>query len=326
MRAAVQADSRWNGARDRCAVRRPEYETLAALGSYLGVSDVPAICKAHEICNRYGMDTISAGGTLAWAAEAVETGLLDLGSLDLRFGSAEGMLAALEAVARREGLGDLLAEGSFRAARRVGGGAEGLTLCARGMELPAHSPLVKKGLAITYAVHPCGPDHNASDHDPNVATESLSPGLRSLGVLGPIALDELTPEKVRFIVYTQIYCSLLDSLRACLFCFGPGWLLPPGRLVDVVNAATGWETSLWELMKVGERRLNMLRVLNAREGIDGSADRLPERLYTLAWGGKRLERKAVDEAVQVYYRMMGWEAGGLPGEAKLAELGLQGWA
>lgn len=306
----------------------PEYETLAALGSYLEVADLGAICKGHELCNRLGLDTISAGGTLAWAMEARERGLLRLGrgDPDLRFGSAGAMLAALESIAYRRGVGDLLAEGSARAARKLGGGSERFAVHTRGVELPAHSPAVKKGLGLTYAVHPTGADHNASGHDPLLEVRSpqvLDPSLTALGILKPLSAQDLGPDKVRFIAYTQMYAALLDSLCLCLFCWGPGWLYPPDQLVRLVRAATGWETSLWELLKVGERTLNLLRLLAAREGSAAGQDVLPPRLCEEQVEGRAVVPEEFQQALVTYYGMMGWDENtGVPRPGKLVELGL----
>lgn len=306
----------------------PEYETLAALGSYLEVGDLGAICKGHELANRLGLDTISAGGTLAWAMEAAERGLLRPGPGDpeLRFGSAVGMLELLEAIAYRRGIGDLLAEGSLRAARTLGAGEEFL-VHTRGMELPAHTPALKKGLGLHYAVWPGGADHNTCGHDPMIEVRSpdaLDPALRALGILEPLPPQDLGPDKVRFVAYTQMYSALVDSLCLCLFCWGPGWLYGPDDLVEMVRAATGWDTSLWELLKVGERAISLARMLGVREGSDCRHDVLPGRMGEPQVDGMPVDGDAFRRARRVYYGMMGWDQDtGVPLAPKLMELGLE---
>ena len=145
----------------------PEYETIAGLGSYCGIDDLAAICNANELCNKYGIDTISGGATIAWAMEAFEAGVLttaDTGGLELKFGDAEAMVKLVQMIGEREGFGDILAEGSARAAAELGKGAEFL-ITAKGQEPPAHMPQVKRSLALMYAVNPFGSDHESSDHD-----------------------------------------------------------------------------------------------------------------------------------------------------------------
>jgi aldehyde:ferredoxin oxidoreductase len=153
--------------------------------------------------------------------------------------------------------------------------------------------------------------------------------MAELDLLDAQAADGLNAEKVRFAVYTQRMYSLLDTLPLCQFVFGPAWhLYGPSQLVDVVRATTGWNVSLWELMKVGERRLNMLRAFNAREGVGAEADRVPVKLlYPLEGGrsdGLGVGLDEVETAKRLYYEMCGWDAGGRPTRAKLEELAL-GW-
>ncbi|MCL4459993.1 MAG: aldehyde ferredoxin oxidoreductase family protein [Chloroflexi bacterium] len=314
----------------------PEYETLAALGSYLQIDNLVAIAKGNELCNKYGLDTISAGGTIAFAMECCERGIIgrkESDGLDLSFGNAQAMVEVLERIARREGIGDILAEGSARAARHFGKGAEQFAIESRGQELPAHMPQVKRSLALTYAVNPFGADHNSSDHDTSYEPEADLEGLRrlaSLGLLNPRPLDALDNDKVRFFVYTQQVLALLDALTICIFVWGPSFqLLPINDLPSLVKAITGWRVTLWELMKVGERRTNLLRSFNAREGFTKEDDRLPERLFQpLPDGpsaGKGVDRCSWEIALEKYYAMMNWEAQtGNPTQAKLEELGL-GW-
>jgi aldehyde:ferredoxin oxidoreductase len=145
----------------------PEYETLAAFGSYCGIDDLAAVAKANEICNQYGMDTISCGATIAWAMELFESGgltLEDTGGLELKFGNAGAMVKLTEMIGNRQGFGDVLAEGSARAAGHLGRGEEFL-ITSKGQEAPAHMPQLKRSLGLIYAVNPFGADHMSSEHD-----------------------------------------------------------------------------------------------------------------------------------------------------------------
>jgi len=162
----VQVDPRYGG---------PEYETLAAFGSNCGVGDFELIAKANELCNRYGIDTISAGMTVSWLMACFEDGLIgreDTGGLEVRFGDGETVLELLGLIARREGVGDLLAEGSVRAAAAIGRGTGALVVAAKGQEVPMHDPRVKRGLGLQYALSPVGADHWFAQHDPMFASEA----------------------------------------------------------------------------------------------------------------------------------------------------------
>ena len=243
----------------------PEYETLAALGSYCGVDNLAAICNANALCNRYGIDTISCGATIAWAMEAFEAGVLstaDTGGLELRFGDAQALVAMVRMIAQRRGFGDLLAEGSQRAAQKLGKGHEFLTT-SKGQEAPAHMPQIKRSLALIYAVNPFGADHESSDHDLSYDQDAYTlyhKRYRPLGLETPRPARELGPEKVTFARTTQKVCSLNDSLCLCQFVWGSSWqLYGPEQIVQLVAAVTGWGVTLDELLRVGERRVNMMR-------------------------------------------------------------------
>lgn len=312
----------------------PEYETLTMFGTACCVDDLRVLCKASELCNAYGLDTISCGATIAWAMEAVEKGLLDDGGLGLRFGNGQAMLKAIELIARREGVGDLLAEGSLRAAQKLGPAAVDLTVTVKGQELPAHMPQLKRSLGLIYAVNPFGADHQSSEHDNMLRAKPgtiIRKRLAELGIHEVLDTKDLSPAKVRFAYWTQVFYSLADTLGLCQFVWGPAWqLYGPSETVELVQYATGWDTTLWELMKVGERRLNLLRAFNAREGIGRSEDTLPKKLFQPLVGGKSdglaLDPAQIEAALDLYYQMAGWDpATGYPTRAKLEELGIA-WA
>jgi len=316
----------------------PEYETLATFGSYCGVSDLAAVSLANQICNMQGVDTIACGATIAFAMECFEKGIIgpqQTGGLDLRFGNAEAMLEVLNQIVSNSGpLGKVLSQGSARAAKVWGPQAEECLITVKNNEAPAHMPQAKKSLALIYAVNPFGADHQSSEHDPYYEGEPAKLNLDRLMELDlkePTAPGSLGPEKVRFAAYTQICYSLLDTLELCQFVWGPTWTLyGPSDLVKLVNAVTGWRVSLYELMKVGERRLNLLRVFNAREGIDRKQDVLPKKFFKPLGGtgptaGTAIDPKEFEEALDLYYQMMGWSPAGIPTRAKLVDLGIE-WA
>lgn len=306
----------------------PEYETLASLGSNCGIDDLKAIAKANELCNRYGLDTISMGTAIAFAMECFEKGLLSkrfTDGLELRFGNAEAMLQAVEMTARREGFGDVLAEGVLRAASRIGGSASTLAMHVKGQEIPMHEPRFKQGMGMGYAVSPVGADHLQSIHDDGYRKPGS--GLdeaKALGILEPLACDDLSPSKVRLFTYRQYWGSLRNCLVMCVF-------VPFGYddTVDLVRGVTGWNSTLWELLKVGERGVTMARVFNVREGFTAEDDRLPDRFgEPFASGpllGTALDKDKMAKAVADYYGMMGWDERGVPRPEKLQELSLD-WA
>jgi aldehyde:ferredoxin oxidoreductase len=308
----------------------PEYETLAALGSQCAVDDLAAIAKGHELCNRLGMDTISAGALIAFAMECFERGILttsDTDGTDLVFGNSKAMLWLLEAIGHRRGLGDLLSQGIRRAARGIGRGAEEFAFHIKGQEIPMHDPRGKTGVGLSFALSPTGADHIEAPHEtPFQATGALLDQIAPLGILEPIDPLSLGPDKVRAFAIFQRVWSLYNSLGVCNFVAAPLFALTFPRLVEAVGAITGWETSLWELLRIGERAINMARVFNLREGIGAEEDRLFRRLHEpLERGpsaGACIDPEAFGQAVRLYYEMAGWDSHGRPTQGKLADLGL----
>jgi aldehyde:ferredoxin oxidoreductase len=310
----------------------PEYETTSTFGNYCGVSDLAAISKANELCNKYGMDTISCGATIAWAMECFEEELVtveDTGGIQLRYGNAEAMVKMVEMIAKREGFGDILAEGSAYAAAKIGRGTEAFLITSKNQEAPAHMPQVKRSLALIYAVNPFGADHQSHEHDPSY--RDYPERMAQLGLHDPQPKLALNAEMVRYAMVTQHLYSVMDSINVCQFVYGPAWqLYGPDQLVKAAQAVTGWDVSLYELMKVGERRLNMMRAFNAREGIGREADTLPKKFFTRPLKGGKSDGYVIDrdewqQAVDSYYAMCGWDVQtGYPTRAKLESLGI-GW-
>ncbi|MGE5482658.1 MAG: aldehyde ferredoxin oxidoreductase family protein [Bacteroidota bacterium] len=313
----------------------PEYETIASFGSYLCIEDVVAVAKANEICNRYGIDTISAGATIAFAMDCFEAGLLttrQTEGLELRFGNVDAALTLLERIARREGqLGWLLGEGVARAAASIGRGAERFAVHVKGRELPAHMPSHKPSLALAYGTGVIGPDHMSSIHDPAVTPEVPETAFRRLLALGlteRAPLEVLDDRKVELFRLSYLFGSAMESLSLCLFCFVPYGPFGFEDLVRLVKAVTGWEMSLEELLVVGERRLNLFRLLSLADGVGSVQEHLPWRLHQpLMEGagkgaGRKVAEKEYEEARRLYYQRSGWDENGVPLPEKLAALGL----
>ncbi|MBN2187388.1 MAG: aldehyde ferredoxin oxidoreductase family protein [Dehalococcoidia bacterium] len=302
----------------------PEYETLAALGSDCGIGNLKAIAKGNELCSAYSLDTISVGSAIAFAMECFENRLLtvqDTGGIELRFGNAEAMLKIIDLIARREGIGDLLANGTARAARKIGRGAEDLAIQVKGLEAGMHEPRLKAGLGLGFAVNPHGADHACNLHDDLFSIEGQElDGVRPLGILEPIPGQEFSPRKVSLFRYTQQNRIIRDSLVLCQF-------LPYDyeQIAEILSAVTGWKTGVVEILKMAERTLTLARVFNMREGFTAADDRIPKRFFQAKTNGalidSSIDPNQLDKAKHYYYVLMGWdEETGIPTPEKLEEL------
>jgi aldehyde:ferredoxin oxidoreductase len=303
----------------------PEYETLAALGSNCGIDNLKAICKGNELCNAYSLDTISVGGAISFAMECFEKGLLtskDTDGLDVRFGNSEAMLKLIELIARREGIGDLLADGSAIAARKIGKGAEAYSMQVKGMELPLHDPRLKTGIGLGYMVSPIGADHCLNMHDTMFVMNGQMKDLHSLGLLEGIPGDEMSPRKAVLLKAVQGIKVLDDSLGICFF-------LPYNyrQRADLTAGVTGWDTDIPEQIRITERILTMMRLFNVREGFSEADDKLPARIFQPKTDGilstTKLDPAKYERAKKYYYTLMGWDANtGIPLPEKTEELGI----
>jgi len=303
----------------------PEYETLASFGSNLLIDDLQAMCKAHELCNRYGMDTISTGSTIAFAMECFENGIFGLDETDglpLNFGNAEAMIEMVEKIARRRGLGDLLAKGTRRAAEIIGKDSMKYAMHVKGLELPYHEPRYKQGLGLHYTVHGTGADHISGVMDDAIG--KLAEDWGSLGEFTLMPPIELSPNKVRYVHEMGLWKEMGNSLGLCAFV---PWKVPEVR--DAVAAVTGWQVTTWGLMKAVERGITMMRIFNLREGFTRDDDALPDRFFTSPSEGPlkdvRVDPAALRETQEIYYQMMGWDSSGVPTKGCLVGLNLE-WA
>jgi aldehyde:ferredoxin oxidoreductase len=313
----------------------PEYETIGALGSLCEIGDIKAIAKGNERCQQYGIDTISVGVCIAFAMECAENGLLsseDADGLEISFGNADAMLALIEKIGKREGIGDMLAEGVERAAQKIGNGAERFAMHVKGQEIPMHEPRGKTSLALAYAVSATGADHVRCPHDQLFYPQPNS-NLKEAAILGiddAPAPTDLGPAKARYFYYLQNTWSLYNVIGMCIFTGFPLGHFKLDQIVDYVRAVTGWRTSLLELVKANERSLHLFRIFNHLEGVSKKDDILPDRFFEPlengALEGMQLDREAFQDALETYYEMMGWDVKtGLPTRAKLYEIGLE-WA
>ena len=303
----------------------PEYETLCAFGSNCGIDDLEAIIKADELCSRYGIDTISTGVSISFAMECFEEGILtrdDTDGLELTFGNAKAMLAMVEHIALRQGLGDILAEGTKRASERIGKGSEAFAMHVKGLEISMHEPRYKPGMGLHYSVHATGADHCTGIHDDRDGKNLTD--WESIDVAESIPSTELSPRKARLLYQVGLWRQLYNYLGLCI-------LVPWDykQIEDITEGITGWPMSSWRLMKVAERGMTLARIFNLREGLSADDDKLPRRFATSPASGP-LKDVAVDpeklaQAQQVYYQMLGWNLSGIPTYGRLVELDIE-WA
>lgn len=294
------------------AEQRLEYETLFALGPLCGIADPEVVLQAAGLCDHYGLDTISTGGTIAWAMECAEKGLFPQDG-GLGFGRTEALLATIAAIGERRDQGVLLAEGSKRAAGRLGPEAERLTVQVKGMELPGYEPRSLKTMALGLAVSPRGACHNRS-------------GAYEADFSGQVDRLRVDDSRGQFVAASEDFAAVLDSLIVCKFlrkCFDD-FYPETARLLECV---TGWPVSAHELCQVGERITSLKKRFNIREGWQPQDDWLPPRLLneTLPGGpvaGVGLTPDELRRMIQSYYQARGWRPDGtIPGH-KLHALGL----
>jgi aldehyde:ferredoxin oxidoreductase len=278
---------------------RMEYETLFALGPLCGIGDREAVLRAAQLCDRLGIDTISAGATIAFAMECGERGLLEANGL--RFGNAEAMLETLDRIGRRDGLGDLLAEGSRRAAAVIGGDAPDFAPHVKGLELPGYEPRALQTMALGFAVGSRGADHNRS----GAYEVDFSPHADRL---------HGTPESARLAVETEDRAALLDSLILCKFLRGVFSDLF-AESADLLGRVAGWDVTAEELRTAARRIVTAKKLFNIREGWTAAEDTLPKRflseglqLGTPSEAGLPPER--LQTMVQAYYSARGWDREG----------------
>ncbi len=299
----------------------PEYETIATFGTMCLNPDIEAVGRANDLCNRLGMDTISCGSTIAWALDCWDHGLLDAeatGGLELTWGNAAAIVRLAEAIGLRQGFGDLLAEGSERAAAQLGGGSEALLTTIKGLEAPMHDPRSCHGYALAYAVSPRGACHMASLDFP---VESGGMYLEDVPELAA-ETDPLSPDgKALLNVVAQDYGMFFSS--CAVFCNLGAMVLSADHAVRAVSAVTGLKLSLDDAMTVGRRLWYLKRGLSHLFGATAADDRLPALLATPLDGGPTAGSSPdLDSMLREFYQLRGLDETGLPRPEVLQGLGL----
>ncbi|MEW6335089.1 MAG: aldehyde ferredoxin oxidoreductase family protein [Thermodesulfobacteriota bacterium] len=298
----------------------PEYETCATFGTMIMNADLAGVIKANELCNRYGMDTISCGSAIAWAMELFEKGTLTAGDtdgLDLTWGNIDAVLALLPRIARREGFGALLAEGSLAAARTIGGDALDAVVHVKGLDLPMHDPRGFHGMGLAYMMSNRGACHL---QHAVLATEQ---GMASWPQLFPMKDDyrgTTSEGKAELVFHSENYGILGNSLSICHYLTD---CLKPETIRDAFNAITGFGFGFDDLMACGARDWTLKRGINNLLGVTARDDVLPKRILTpLAEGAGAGSVPDMERLKGEYYALRGLDEQGVPREEKLRELGL----
>ena len=296
----------------------PEYETLGSCGSMLLIDDLEAVSWIGEICNKHGLDTISAGCTVAWAMEAYEKGAItkeDTGGIELTWGNVDAALEIFEQMGKGEGFGAVLAKGAKKAAEKVGKGSEEYAIQVKGMEVPMHDPRAFQSLAVNYATGTRGACH--------VQGASF---MFEMGVI--ITEAGIQYKQGRFdkknkglaAKVAQDVANIFNSMAICMF---GGLALQPSHIGILMSLGTGMPHSAETVLKAGERIVNLQRAFSCREGLDRKDDTLPKRLVTpLPDGGAAGKAADLEYQLNEYYQVRGWSDNGIPTRDKLESLGL----
>ena len=306
---------------------KPEYETIAAFGGMTLNDDIESILMANDMCNRAGMDTISAGGTIAFAIECYENGLItkeDTGGIELRWGSQDAVLKMLDRMIKREGFGDLLADGCRIAAEKIGRGAEKYAMHVGGQEIPMHDPRLNPGFGTTYVADPTPARHTQA----GLGFDEMGLGIMDEKLLSQYNLPKQKKyeyhHKGRKSILVSSYGQIINCSGLCLFHF---FIVPTYPLLDYLRAATGWDLTLKELITTGMRIQTLRHLFNIREGISPQDFLLPERIIgrpPLSDGPLKGVTIDIETLKAEYFREMGWDdKTGIPSVEKLKELSLE---
>ncbi len=292
------------------AIEGAEFETIGLLGANCGVSDPAAIVAATAICDTYGFDTMSAGVAASFAMEAYEKGFIgpdDTGGLDLRFGNGEALVAIMQQIAERNGLGDILAEGAMRAAKKFK--ADDLAMHVKGQELATYEPRGVVGMGLSYAISPKGGHHMIA---PTMGLEVAGDPDRRLRPDG----------KAEMVRDTQLIMTIVDSLALCS---SMRFVLGPKSILELYRAVTGQALEEKEAYLMAERINNIERLFNIREGLQRQDDTLPKRLLhqKMPTGASAGNTVPLDVMLEEYYQLMGWDSNGIPTPERLQQLGLE---
>lgn len=295
----------------------PEYETFYAFGPQVGVKDIPSIIKSNDLCNKYGLDTISTGNVIAFAMDLATRGLLDgkeyPESKELRFGNPRVVLQLIKAITyKNTKLGQLLANGVKRVAEQLGEEAQALAVHVKGLDFPAYDPRATTGMALAYATSPRGGCHlRATMYVPELFQQSLD----------RFSFDD---NKLDILINMQNLFAVLDSMAMCKFGARNVYQNDPSQIAELINSVTGWNLTGNDVLTIGERIWTIERLYNVREGFTKEDDMLPERFFEEPGSGDvpPLDKQAFEAALSRYYDKREWTRNGIPTQSLLQRLGL----
>ena len=306
-----------------CKGEGPEFETIGAFGAMCALENLEAITLAHNLCDDYGLDVVSAGSTIAFAIECYEKGILtkaDTDGLELKFGDADVVIQLIHKIAKREGIGDLLAEGTKRVAAKLDKGTEKFAMNVKGLELPGYDPRAAKICGLAFVTANRGGDHITAYIEGPAFTD-----IPFLCVEESKIEDTLVenPAEAKVVKDLEDALTVFDCVGTCKFM---GMALAAEDWVDMIANCVGWDFGVSDFRKAGERVYNLARAFNVREGLTRADDTLPKRLLEepLPEGpaeGHKVEK--LDQMLDAYYEFRGWDKKtGKPTPEKLKELGL----
>jgi aldehyde:ferredoxin oxidoreductase len=301
----------------------PEFETTYSLGSAVGVDYLPAVIAADRLCDEYGIDTISAGVSIAWAMEAYEKGIFtkkDTDGIDLKWGNHAAVIEFLRKIAYQEGLGALLGQGTKKASEKIGKGSGDFAMQVKGLEMPAYDIRGAKAHGLSYATSYTGADHNRGYAYQEIFDVPIPEKVDRNAIKGKGKLTKWNQDSRSVTCDCAPMCAfLLDMAVPAVAC---------QNTADLVNAAAGTDFTADDIWKIGERLNNTAKLFNMREGFTRKDDTFPKRILTepIKEGsskGQLISRKDLDEMLDEYYEARGWDKNGVPTPAKLKELGLE---
>jgi aldehyde:ferredoxin oxidoreductase len=301
----------------------PEFETTYALGSAVGVDYLPAVIAADRLCDEYGIDTISAGVSIAWAMEAYEKGILttqDTDGIELKWGDHAAVIEMLRKIAYQEGLGALLGQGTKKASARIGKNSADFAMQVKGLEMPAYDIRGAKAHGLSYATAYTGADHNRGYAYQEVFDVPIPEKVDRNAIKGKGKLTKWNQDSRSVTCDCAPMCAfLLDMAVPAVAC---------QNTADLVNAVAGTDFTADDIWKIGERLNNIARLYNIGEGFSRKDDTFPKRILTepIKQGnskGQLISQKDLDEMLDEYYAARGWDKAGTPSPAKLKELGIE---
>jgi aldehyde:ferredoxin oxidoreductase len=299
----------------------PEYESLGSFGGMCGIDNLEAITLAHFLSNEYGLDVISTGSTIAFAMECFEKGVLtkkDTGGLELKFGDPDVMIKLVHKIAKREGIGNLLAEGTKAVSEKLNKGTERFAMHVKGLELPAYDSRAAKITGLAYVSSNRGGCHITAYIEGWTFLE-IPYLIIEKGDVGDI-LQEI-PETAEVVKDMEDAFAIFDAVGGCKFM---GMVLTAEDWATLISTLTGWKFTASDFRKTGERVYNLERAFNIREGLTRADDTLPKRLLEepLPEGPAKGHVVNLEPLLDAYYKFRGWDKNGKPTPEKLKELGL----